>query len=129
MILRLVAAIRVLAHVFVVPRDTSAKDCAIALHVAMLLAMPLAFLCVQAVRSIAWRSDQTAKNCFLTLRNLLRKEKLAVEPWKEFVEQWQQRAEKCIRHMNAEYDLQGFCLGFPGRLRKLEDANGERLRF
>ena len=32
MILRLVTAIRVLTHVFVVPRDTSAKDCAIALH-------------------------------------------------------------------------------------------------
>ena len=35
------------------------------------LAMPLAFLCVQAVRSIAWRSDQTAKNCSLTLPRLL----------------------------------------------------------
>ena len=71
MILRLVAAIRVLTHVFVVPRDTSAKDCATALHVAMFLAMPLAFLCVQAVRSIAWRSDQTAKNCLLTPPRLL----------------------------------------------------------
>ena len=71
MILRLVAAIRVLTRVFLVPRDTSAKDCAIALHVAMFLAMPLAFLCVQAVRSIAWRSDQTAKNCSLTLPRLL----------------------------------------------------------
>ena len=101
----------------------------IILHAATFLAMPFVLLGAQAVRSIAWRSGQTAKNCLLTLRNFLRKEKPAVEPWKEFVEQWQQRAEKCIRHMNAEYDLQGFCRGFPGRLRKLEDANGERLRF
>ena len=71
MILRLVTAIRVLTHVFVVPRDTSAKDCAIARHVAMFLAMPLAFLCVQAVRSIAWQLDQTAKNYLLTLQRLL----------------------------------------------------------
>ena len=71
MILRLVTAIRVLTHVFVVPRDTSAKHRPIALHAAMFLAMPLAFLRVQAVRSIAWRSDQTAKNCLLTLPRLL----------------------------------------------------------
>ena len=71
MILRLVTAISVLTHVFAVPRDTSAKDCATALHVAMFLAMPLALLCVQAVRSIAWRSDQTAKNCLLTPPRLL----------------------------------------------------------
>ena len=71
MILRLVTAIRVLTRVFVVPRDTSAKDSAIALHAAMFLAMPLAFLRVEAVRSNAWRSDQTAKNCFLTLPRTL----------------------------------------------------------
>ena len=62
-------------------------------------------------------------------RNLMRKEKPAVEPWKESVEQWQQRAEKCIRHMNSKFDLQGLCRGFPERLRKLEEADGERLRF
>ena len=66
MILRRVTAIRALTHVYVVPHVTSAKDSPIALHAAMFLAMPLAFLCVQAVRSIAWRSDQTAKNCLLT---------------------------------------------------------------
>ena len=61
-------------------------------------------------------------------RNLLRKEKPAVKPWKESVEQWQQRAEKCIRHMNSKFDLQGLCRRFPRRLRKLEEAKGERLR-
>ena len=43
MIILRVAAIRVLTHGVVVPRDTCAKDCATALHVAMLRAMPLAF--------------------------------------------------------------------------------------
>ena len=39
----------------------------------------------------------------------MRKEKPVVEPWKVSVEQWGQRAEKCVRHMNAEYDLDGLC--------------------
>ena len=59
----------------------------------------------------------------------MRKEKPVVEPWKESVEQWGQRAEKCVRHMNAEYDLDGLCRRFPERLRKLEEAKGERLRL
>ena len=70
--------------------------------------------------------------CFFMLsiccRNLLRNEKLAAEPWTESVEQGQQRAEKCVRHMNAKYDLQGLRRGFPERLCKSEEAKCGRLR-
>ena len=48
------------------PATEVTKESNIAVHAAMFRAMPAAFLRVQAVRSIAWRSDQTAKNCFLT---------------------------------------------------------------
>ena len=61
-------------------------------------------------------------------RNLLRKEKPVTLPWRESVEQWAQRAGKCVDRMNAEYDLDGLCRRFPERLRKLEANKGERLR-
>ena len=61
-------------------------------------------------------------------RTLLRKEKPVTLPWRESVGQWAQRAGKCVGRMNAEYDLDGLCRRFFERLRKLEEAKGERLR-
>ena len=43
-----------------------AKGSEIILFAPNFLAMPFALRHVQVVRSIAWRSDQTAKNCLLT---------------------------------------------------------------
>jgi len=50
-----------------------------------------------------------------------------VAPWDESREQWLQRAQKCMRYVNQEYDVAGRCREFPRRLQDLVDRGGGRL--
>ena len=62
-------------------------------------------------------------------RSQMRREKPAVVPWQESVEQWSDRAEKCVGYINSVYNLDGLCRSFPKRLRELQAKQGERLTF
>ena len=60
-------------------------------------------------------------------RSQMRREKPAVVPWQESVQQWSDRAEICVGYMHAQYNLASLCRAFPKRMRELQAKQGERL--
>ena len=50
------------------------------------------------------------------------------EPWLETKEDWKARMQEACRQINAEYDVEGLCRELPGRLRKLRETEGDKLR-
>ena len=90
------------------------------------------------------RYSQGAHNIYLTLvspegadlllheivgawfRGMMRRARPAVVPWEETRAQWAARAARCVKAINAEYNVQGFCAEPPGRLRKRMEHGGER---
>ena len=62
------------------------------------------------------------------IRARLRREKPEVHPWLESREQWSARAQRVLRNINMEYDVDGLCRAFPARLHNCVEGLGERLR-
>jgi hypothetical protein len=60
-------------------------------------------------------------------RGRMRREKPDVVPWEETRAQWAVRAARCVRQVNAEYDVAGLCREFPARLRDCIAREGDRL--
>ena len=58
----------------------------------------------------------------------MRREKPVVVPWAETRAQWTARAAKCLREINAKYNVAGLGRDFPSRLQQCKDNGGERLR-
>ena len=58
----------------------------------------------------------------------MQKEKPAAVPWEETRAQWQARAQRCAKSINAECDVPGLCHEFPARLRGCAARLGDRLR-
>ena len=50
------------------------------------------------------------------------------EPWLETTVQWKARMQEACRQVNAEYDVEGLCRELPGRLEKLREKEGDRLK-
>ena len=61
-------------------------------------------------------------------RSKMRREKPAVVPWMETRAQWKVRAARCVREINAEYDVAGLCREFPARLLDCQEREGDRIR-
>ena len=61
-------------------------------------------------------------------RGKMRREKPLTHPWEETRAQWAARAARCVRQINAEYDVAGLCREFPSRLQACKEKDGERLR-
>ena len=61
-------------------------------------------------------------------RSKMRREKPVVVPWAETRAQWTARAAKCLREINAKYNVAGLGRDFPSRLQQCKDNGGERLR-
>ena len=49
------------------------------------------------------------------------------QPWTETVTEFRSRLKGICEHINANHDVEGLCRGFPGRLQKLIDAQGDRI--
>lgn len=60
-------------------------------------------------------------------RSKMKREKPVVLPWCETRAQWKARAARCVKAINAEYDVAGLCRGFPARLADCQDRLGDRL--
>ena len=60
-------------------------------------------------------------------RGRMRREKPEVVPWEETRAQWAARAARCVRQVNAEYDVAGLCREFPARLLDCIEREGDRL--
>ena len=60
-------------------------------------------------------------------RGRMRREKPEVVPWEETRAQWAARAARCVRHVNAEYDVAGLCREFPARSLDCIEREGDRL--
>ena len=60
-------------------------------------------------------------------RSKMRREKPAVLPWRETRAQWKARAARCVRAINAEYNVAGLCREFPARLLDCQERGGDRI--
>ena len=60
-------------------------------------------------------------------RNRLRRERPAALPWEETQEQWACRAEKVVKWLNGNCNLDSLCRKFPTRLHDLLLRGGDRL--
>ena len=47
--------------------------------------------------------------------------------WDETREQYGRRLKRCCEEVNKECDVEGLCQGFPKRMKRLKDKEGERL--
>ena len=47
--------------------------------------------------------------------------------WEETREEYGRRLKRCCEEVNNECDVQGLCQGFPKRMKRLEDEEGDRL--
>ena len=61
-------------------------------------------------------------------RAKMRREKPSVLPWCETRAQWKVRTARCVRAINAEYDVAGLCREFPARLLDCQERGGDRIR-
>ena len=61
------------------------------------------------------------------LRNRMRRERPVVLPWSETRAQWADRAARCERYINENYDAPGLCRRFPSRLRTCREREGDRI--
>ena len=57
----------------------------------------------------------------------MRRTKPQVLPWEETRTQWAARAQRCVRAINAEYNVASLCAEFLDRLQACMDHGGERL--
>ena len=51
------------------------------------------------------------------------------QPWKETREEHGERLREACRYINAHHDVEGLCRELPERLRELEEAEGDKLRY
>ena len=62
------------------------------------------------------------------IKKYLQKEKFnRTDGLEQGLERLKQAMADCKRHINQEYDVEGLCRSFPGRLQELVDATGQRL--
>ena len=50
------------------------------------------------------------------------------EPWRETVAEFGDRLRGICQHINEKYDVEGLCRKLPGRLQKIVDAGGDRIK-
>ena len=50
------------------------------------------------------------------------------QPWCETVAEFGDRLRGVCQHINEKYDVEGLCRKLPGRLQKIVDAGGERMK-
>ena len=48
--------------------------------------------------------------------------------WEETRDQFKSRIQKIVRHINAQYDVDGLCRELPDRLQQLKDIEGDKLK-
>ena len=60
-------------------------------------------------------------------RSKMRREKPSVLPWLETRAQWKARAARCVRAINADYDVAALCREFPARLLDCQERGGDRI--
>ena len=61
-------------------------------------------------------------------RAKMRREKPSVLPWCETRAQWKDRITRCVRAINAEYDVAGLRREFPARLLDCQERGGDHIR-